>query len=699
MENKAATLIDRLEQHAVSRLQRVAYRFINAQTDETDRMTYGELRDAARRVAAFLLDKVATGDRVAICCTPSLDFVRAYIGCLYAGVIAVPTCPPARPADWEGLSRILKDSGCKALLSDDLLAPVLREKVSQIGRSVPIYAVSEASGHDAAQSLPAVAAGDVAFLQYTSGSTGTPKGVIVTHGNLMANEAAVERAFGHDDDSDLLGWVPMYHDMGLIGIALQPLYLGTTSTLMSPQAFLKSPLSWLCAISRYRPHTSGAPNFAFELCLKAAEAEDVSDLDLSSWRVAFNGAEPIDADTMSRFAEYFSRVGLPHDAIYPCYGLAESTLYVSGHRRGKAFHIEEVDREALKRNQLDPPAAGKASNRLVGTRNICGHDIRIVDPDSGVEKAAGNVGEIWLKNPSVAQGYWGNAEATARIFQAFTAKGEGPYLRTGDLGALYKDSLFITGRVKDMIILNGRNFYASDIEKAVQGQDARLRLGYGAAFGLSNGGQEALVLVQAVKQKDMVPEEAEQVCAEIKKTILREIGVPVARIVLIHSRTFPRTSSGKIRRNECRQMLIQDELQIVYEWNIKDRVGALRASATTASAVGSTEASSASQDKAQPPVQQSDLFEIKAIIKSWLADGLNMSMTDIPSSATFAEFGIDSVKIAQLVTRLEKMYRVEIDPKAAWENPTVHGFAKYVLSIQQAAPNRPKLEVVEGVAG
>ena len=699
MEDKAATLIDRLEQHAASRPQRVAYRFINAQTDETDRMTYAELRDAARRVAAFLLENVATGDRVAICCTPSLDFVRAYIGCLYAGVIAVPTYPPARPADWERLSGILKDSGCKALLSDDLLAPVLREKMGQVGRSAPVYAVSDASGQDAELALPPLAAADVAFLQYTSGSTGNPKGVVVTHANLMANEAAVEHAFGHDDDADLLGWLPMYHDMGLIGIALQPLYLGTTSTLMSPQTFLKSPLSWLRAISRYRPHTSGAPNFAFELCLKAAEGEDVGDLDLSSWRVAFNGAEPIDADTMSRFAEYFSRVGLPADAIYPCYGLAESTLYVSGHRRGTAFHIEEVDREALKRNQLDTPAAGKASNRLVGTRNICGHDIRIVDPDSGVEKAAGSVGEIWLKNPSVAQGYWGNAEATARTFQAFTARGEGPYLRTGDLGALYKDNLFITGRVKDMIILNGRNFYASDIEKAVQGQDARLRFGYGAAFGLANGGQEALVLVQAVKQTDMAQEEAEQVCAEIKKTILREIGVPVARIVLIDSRTFPRTSSGKIRRNECRQMLIQGELQIVHEWNIKDRVGALRASATTPSAVGSPDASSASQDKAQPPVQLSDLVEIKAIIKSWLADGLNMSMTDIPSSATFAEFGIDSVKIAQLVARLEKMYRVEIDPKAAWENPTVHGFAKYVLGIQQAAPSRPKLEVVEGVAG
>lgn len=695
MEEKAVTLIERLEQHAESRPQRIAYRFINAQTDETDKMTYAELRETSRRVAAFLLENLEAGDRVAICCKPSLDFVRAYIGCLYAGVIAVPTYPPERPSDWERLSGILKDSGCKALLSDELLAPALREKISTVGRSAPIYVVSEACTHDGSQVLPLVASEDVAFLQYTSGSTGNPKGVVVTHANLMANEAAVQHAFGHDADADLLGWLPMYHDMGLIGIALQPLYLGTTSTLMSPKTFLKSPLSWLRAISRYRPHTSGAPNFAFELCLKAAEREDISELDLSSWRVAFNGAEPIDADTMERFRDYFSHVGLPIDAIYPCYGLAESTLYVSGHTRGTAFHIEEVDREALKRNQLSAPTAGKALNRMVGTRNLCDQDIRIVDPDSNVEKSSGCIGEIWLKNPSVAQGYWGNNEATTRTFQAFTNLGEGPYLRTGDLGALYKGNLFITGRVKDMIILNGRNFYASDIEKAVQGHDARLHFGYGAAFALCNDGKEMLVLVQAVKQTNISSEEAEQVCAKIKRTILSEIGVPVSRIVLIDSRTFPRTSSGKIRRNECRQMLVKNELKIIHEWNIKDRVGMLRASAADQPPVGCTTISSVPQESAQNSAQSSDLVEVKTIIKSWLADGLSMSMTDIPSSATFAEFGIDSVKIAQLVARLEKMYRVEIDPKAAWENPTIQGFSKYVLGIQQAATNRSKLEVAE----
>ncbi|MBQ0755043.1 MAG: AMP-binding protein [Gammaproteobacteria bacterium] len=693
MKNIGKTIIDRLEEHAITRPQRTAYRFLSA---EVDAMTYEQLHDCTRGVAGFLVDRVKKGDRVAICCSPSLDFIRAYIACLYAGVVAVPTYPPARSADWERLSNILKDSGCVAIMTDDLIAQSLRDRLGESERSIPVYAVSECVANAQMRELPETSADDVAFLQYTSGSTGNPKGVVVTHANLMANENAVCKAFGHDDESDLLGWLPMYHDMGLIGIALQPLYLGTTSTLMSPQTFLKSPLSWLKAISQYRPHTSGAPNFAFELCLKAAEQEDLEGLDLSSWRVAFNGAEPIDADTMIRFAEYFSEYGLRPDAIYPCYGLAESTLYVTGHTRGEVFHTELVDREAMKKNRLVAPSPNKASNKIVGTRNICGHDIRIVDPNSGIEKGVGEVGEIWLKNPSVAAGYWKNEEESARTFQAFSSQGNGPFLRTGDLGALYKDFLFITGRVKDMIILNGRNFYATDIEKCVQNNDPRLRVGYGAAFSMFSAGQEVLVLVQAVKKVDIDPVEAGNICADVKKAVLREMGVIISRVVLIDSVNFPRTSSGKIRRNECREMLERRDLKVVHEWNIKDRVQALIASATSATAASAGVSSARSSEIRKPPVQMSDLVEVKAIIKSWLADGLNMSMTDIPSSATFAEFGIDSVKIAQLVARLEKMYRIDIDPKAAWENPTIHGFAKYVLSVQQSEIARSELEVAEG---
>lgn len=682
MEGMEQTLIDVLERHAAERGSRVAYRFIGTQAEELEAVSFAELASVAREMAAFWLRHFPRGSRIAISCAPSLAFIKTYVSCLYAGMVAVPTYPPSRPSDWERLDAILADCDCRAIATDEtLISYFLNHFEGSAIKVLNIASCREAS----VGVLPRPVGDDVAFLQYTSGSTGLPKGVVVSHGNLMANERAIQRSFGHDDQADLLGWLPMYHDMGLIGIALQPLYLGTTSTMMSPQTFLRSPLIWLRAISKYKAHTSGGPNFAFELCLKAAEKDDLSDIDLSSWRVAFNGAEPIDAQTLEQFLERFAACGLRADAIYPCYGLAESTLYVSGHRRGQRFQVLGVEKEALKANQLTPSTAGEGLTRLVGTVNLCGHDITIVDPETRAVLDEGGVGEIWLRNPSVAQGYWNKPEASSEGFHAVTSCGQGPFLRTGDLGGWCDGHLYITGRLKDMIILNGRNYYATDIERCVQQNDEHLRVGYGAAFSVQEQGRESLVLVQGVKASPSTVAEAADICNRAKKAILGDIGVPVSRIVLINSKEFPRTSSGKVRRNACRQMLQDGEFAILHEWSIHDRIKAMKSEAAVVSVEAAGDAVDAKPASTFARIEPR-FVEIESLLKSWVSEGLELSVADIPSDATFAEFGIDSVRIVDLAVRLEDEYGIKVDAKTVWEKPTIGAFADYLLECLSSRP-------------
>ncbi|MDP2226484.1 MAG: AMP-binding protein [Moraxellaceae bacterium] len=693
MEDMEQTLVDVLEQHAVERGSRVAYRFIGTQAEELESITFAELASTAREMAAFWRRHFPAGSRIAISCTPSLAFIKTYVSCLYAGMVAVPTYPPSRPTDWERLDAILEDCDCRAIATDEtLISYFLNHFDASAIKVLNISSCREPS----TDPLPRPHRDDVAFLQYTSGSTGLPKGVVVSHGNLMANERAIRRGFGHDDKSDLLGWLPMYHDMGLIGVALQPLFLGSTSTMMSPQTFLRSPLIWLRAISRYKAHTSGGPNFAFELCLKAAEKEDISDIDLSSWRVAFNGAEPIDAQTLERFLERFAPCGLRADAIYPCYGLAEATLYVSGHHRGQHFQVLGVKKEALKANRIEPSTDEEGSTRLVGTVNICGHDIKIVDPDTLAVLNDGGVGEVWLRSPSVAQGYWNKPLATAEGFNAFTSCGQGPFLRTGDLGGWCNEHLYITGRLKDMIILNGRNYYATDIERCVQQNDEHLRVGYGAAFSVPEQGRESLVLVHGVKASPSTVAEAADICSRIKKAILADIGVPVFRIVLINSKEFPRTSSGKVRRNACRQMLQDGEFDILYEWSLHDRINAMKSLV----AVMPPEPVMTATHRHSAPDHAATKFrfaEIESLLKSWVSEGLDIAAADIPLDATFAEFGIDSVRVIELVVRLEEEYGLKIDAKSVWERPTIGAFADYLLECLSSRQRnaRPALAVSE----
>ncbi|HEV7786338.1 MAG TPA: AMP-binding protein, partial [Thermoanaerobaculia bacterium] len=398
-----------------------------------------------------------------------------------------------------------------------------------------------------------------------AGSTGSPKGVMVRHGNLMHNEEMIRRAFGQDERSVIVGWLPLHHDMGLIGNVLQPLYAGARCILLSPVAFLQRPVRWLRAISRYRATGSGGPNFAYELCVRKVGPEQRADLDLSSWSVAFNGAEPVRAGTLERFAEAFAPCGFRREAFYPCYGLAEATLFVAGGTMGRRPRVARVEPAALERNEVVAVAPEVPDARwLVSSgRPWMGQKIVVADPETGAACPPGWVGEIWVAGPSVALGYWRNPEATARDFHASLAgrEGDGPFLRTGDLGFLADGELYVTGRLKDLIILRGRNHYPQDLERTAEGSHPDLRPGSSAAFAVEIGGEERLVIALEVERRRR--DGFEEMAEAVRRAVAAEHEVMVWEVVLLRAGSLPKTSSGKVQRSLCRRQYLEGDLTVV----------------------------------------------------------------------------------------------------------------------------------------
>jgi len=551
---QATTLAGLLRARAAERGEREAFLFLADGGQEGARLTYGELDRRARAIALALRESLQPGDRALLLYPPGLEFIAAFFGCLYAGVIAVPAYPPRLSDRSQARLRsiALDARPGAALTTSPILAAALNggllARVPELGAARWI-ATDELAGTGAGDEgeLPEPGPDAVAFLQYTSGSTAAPKGVMVTHANLLHNEGLIGEAFRQDEDSVVVGWLPLYHDMGLIGNVLQPVHAGARCVLMSPVAFLQKPLRWLEAIDRYRGTSSGGPNFAYELCARRIGAEDRERLDLSSWRLAFNGAEPVRAETLKRFAEAFAPSGFRREAFYPCYGLAEATLFVSG---GQAGNIPRVEIAETGRPLT-------SCGRVWG-----GQRIVIADPETGSALPPGREGEIWIAGESVAAGYWNNPEATERDFRARLAgTGEGPFLRTGDLGFLRGGELYVTGRLKDLIILRGRNHYPQDIELTAERSHPDLRPGGGAAFSVEAGGEERLVVVQEVERGRR--ESFEELAEAIRRAVAEEHEVQVHEVTLVRVGSVPKTSSGKVQRLLCRERWLAGELAVL----------------------------------------------------------------------------------------------------------------------------------------
>lgn len=578
--NRLSTIVDLLRYRAKNKPTKKAYIFLKDGETESDSLTYGELDQQARIIAANL--QSWQGARALLLYPSGLEFITAFFGCLYAGVIAVPVYPPRHNQKLSRWLAIAQDSQAKiALTTSSILQNIDRrwQQEPELLTNLKWVATDTIDANTPGFISQSVNQSSLAMLQYTSGSTGTPKGVMLTHGNIIHNQQLIHQAFGHSEQSIGVGWLPLFHDMGLIGHILQPIYVGFPSILMPPVAFLTKPIRWLKAISQYRATTSGGPNFAYDFCVNKVQLEELANLDLSSWELAYNGAEPVRAATLQQFAKKFSFCGFNYNAFYPCYGMAETTLLAAGGLKNFQPVIRSVKAVELGQNSIVESENFETGNQELvgcGLPYIFGNKVTIVNPESLTCCPEKQVGEIWLSGDNIAAGYWNRPSATKETFQAYLSDTqEGPFLRTGDLGFLLDGELFITGRIKDVIIIRGQNHYPQDIELTVYQSHPTLRANYGAAFTIEFQGKERLVIVQEIERSHLQKLDFNEVVGKIRQAVAIEHFLQVYAVVLVKTGSIPQTSSGKIRRYACKAEFLTGSLQVVGDWG-QDPQGKMR---------------------------------------------------------------------------------------------------------------------------
>ena len=600
------TLVGLLDDRAQKQADKTAYIFLENGETESATLTYKQLQQQAKAIAAHLQQKLIPGDRALLLYPSGLEFVTAFFGCLSCGVIAVPAYPPRRNQNLDRLQSIISDCQAKIALTTQALLPNLESRLKEDSTLALVECLATDSiGTDIATAWtqPELKGEDLAFLQYTSGSTGKPKGVMVSHSNLIANLDYIKQSFELTVESVSVTWLPSFHDMGLIDGVLEPVFTGFLGVMMPPVAFLQKPLRWLQAISNYGATHCGGPNFGYEISLKKVKPEEMSLLDLSRWTSAYNGAEPIRGNTLKRFSETFQICGFQPHFFYPCYGMAETTLMISGGRLEDEPLYLNVEAENLEQGHIIETTKNDPTVRqLVG----CGHtrldtDVIIVDPQTYEQCSTGSVGEIWVSGSSITQGYWNQPAKTAEIFNAKLKTGEGPFLRTGDLGFLQEDrELFVTGRLKDIIIIRGRNHYPQDIELTTQNSHEAFISNHSAAFCVEIEGEDKLVIVAEVERRyrhrprpQETPEQFRQrqqqilerrkeninpgfevnlenppifteIMANVRKSVSRNHGLQVHTLCLLRFGSIPKTSSGKIQRHACRQGFLENRLNVVW---------------------------------------------------------------------------------------------------------------------------------------
>ncbi|WP_416529988.1 fatty acyl-AMP ligase [Streptomyces coelicoflavus] len=568
----ATTFAEALQERASQSPDAVAFRFV-ADDESAEIITYAELDARARAVAAGLIERADTRRvPVLLLFVPGLDYLSGLFGCFYAGVPAVPAFPPDPGRLSRTLPRlqaIVDDAGSDVVLTTSDIKPLIQQSLqSSSGRAPHLLAVDLLPSEDGGL-VPRCDHRTPALLQYTSGSTSLPRGVVLSHEHLMSNCHDIVRGFGIHRGSSGGLWLPPYHDMGLIGGILTPLFSGIPETLMSPMTFLRRPLSWLRMVSRYGSTITGGPNFAYELCLRRATEEEIEGLDLSGIELTFTGAEPVRADTMARFAERFAPTGLRAKSFYPCYGLAEATLFVTGGTPLDGWRSKRIASEPLGTEGVARPASPAEPSKTLVSCGRPGPDTRllIVDPDTREPLMSGRVGEIWVDSPSVAEGYWQRPEESAMTFGEKTASGSGPYLRTGDLGFLMDGELFVAGRIKDLIVINGRNYHPMDIEQVCEESVAGIRRNCGAAFSVEDGTgteTERLVLVYETDPRDDRP--YEEIIEGIRRTVSLHFSIPPHAVLLIPPRAIHKTSSGKVQRWLTRRSYLAREFDELARW-------------------------------------------------------------------------------------------------------------------------------------
>ena len=680
------SLVDILRQRAQNQPEQKAYIFLQNGETESGTLTYGELDRQARAIAAQL--QSWQGERALLLYPSGLEFISAFFGCLYAGVVAVPVYRPRRNQKLSRLLSIAHDAQAKlALTNTSILADIEKRWDEEAELAQLKWVATDTMEADGQEFVPrSVTPESLAFLQYTSGATGRPKGVMLSHGNLLHNARLIAMGFGHTADSHVVGvsWLPLFHDMGLIGHVLQPLYLGCPSILMSPVAFLQKPWRWLQAIDRYKATTSGGPNFAYDLCVDKITTQQLSGLDLSSWSVAFNGAEPVRAETLERFARHFAPCGFRARAFYPCYGMAETTLFVSGGLKSAPPVRRQVERAALEPNRVVAAAENQADSRTIVGCGLAFFDkIAIVNPESHTRSRAERVGEIWVSGLSVAQGYWNQPEVTEQTFKAYLADtGEGPFLRTGDLGFMEDGELFITGRIKELIIIRGRNYYPQDIELTVENSHRALRSHCSAAFSVERSGEEGLVVACEVERTYLRKLNVAEIARTIRRAVSEEFELQVHSVLLLKTNSLLKTSSGKIQRRACRSAFLNgtlnvvgcDELEPSKQSGFQTEVGVRETTST--SELQLIDSHPSGLGRAPDKITESD---IQDWLQARLAHYLKVSPHQVDVDEPLASYGLDSSVAITVTGELEKLLGCELDPAFLfWEYPTIEEMASYL---------------------
>jgi amino acid adenylation domain-containing protein len=647
----------------------------DGETEEAN-WTYEELARRAWSISALLQSSNCAGQTVLLLYPPGPDFIAAFWGCLGAGAIAVPVYPPRSNRSVLRLKAVLHDSQARTVLTTRRTLAKIKPFAGldpQLGalRYLTTDDVTPDLGQEWKQ--PNVTGGSIAFLQYTSGSTATPKGVMVSHFNLLENEAQIQQAFRQNEKSVVVGWLPLYHDMGLIGNMLQPIYVGARCILMSPMAFLEQPSRWLNAITRYRATTSGGPNFAYELCVRKVSEDELSKLDLSSWELAFNGAEPVRAQSMRRFAERFSPVGFRAKAFTPCYGLAEATLLVAGSATGNEPVVLELDTDALAQHRLRYPSEDSGITRVVSCGQPAqGSSVTIVDPESLLPSPPNKIGEIWVSGPSVALGYWNLPAETQHTFQAqASGNADRSFLRTGDLGFLRDGELFVTGRLKDLIIIRGRNYYPQDIEETMGAAHPALRPGCGVAFAIEKDREEQLVVVQesAIRSDDELDKAIQQIARNISD--VHELSAHA--IVLIQAGTIPKTSSGKLQRQACKKDFLNQRLDVLKEWR---------------------ETGAASQSRVtRPSLDSSDRTAVATWAIAELARRTGIEPAEVNVHQPLMGYGLNSLTAVELCHSIQVRFGIEIASSDFFDGLTIADLEKKINSaaplVSSSRPSQP----------
>lgn len=643
---KVNNLVDVLRERSEINRGKRLFGFLKNGEELGQTYTFDELDTRARSIAAHLQEKGLEGERAVLMYPSSLEYMAAFFGCLYAGVIAVPVYPPQMGKQLSRIESIVKDSSPQIFMGTQDIFDGIESNMPEFAariRGKSLLTDKIDNSHAGIWTRPNINEDSISFLQYTSGSTGSPKGVMISHGNLIANQRSISKLGQSHKDIVYVSWLPLFHDMGLIGTALQPLFYGFTSYLMAPFSFVQRPIRWVKAISDLKATFSVSPNFGYDLCASRVTDEEVAQLDLSSWDTACNGAEPVRMDTLKKFEEKFAPAGFRSNIFFPLYGMAESTLIITGWEKGQTPQHEYFNSEKLEQNKVEAVSADHPNAHQIAN---CGHtddehEVRIVNPETLQACKEDEIGEIWFKGPSVAKGYWETPTQSKETFEAYLPNNEGPFLRTGDLGFLRGDKLYITGRFKDLIIIRGKNHYPQDIELTVENSHKVLRPNGGAAFSVEAAGDERLVVIYEVDRGLFRKVDNEEVFKAIRESISKEHELQVYAIKLVKRRSILKTSSGKIMRRACKKAYLAGELYEEASWQLP--LEEANQSLTV--------------ESSDDPIKSSQ--EILEWITNWMSQKLSIPVSDIDTADSMNAYGTDSMMTAEFEEEVSKFIGVE----------------------------------------